>query len=58
MMSIEQIRDQLQDRNLRAVAARCGVNHITLGKIRMGKSIDIRYATLLKLSNYFEKKAG
>lgn len=51
MLTLEEIRDELADRNLRAVAANCGIGYNTLRRILAGES-DPRVSVIEKLSCY------
>ncbi len=54
MMTLEQIRYELQDRRAAIVAAAIGVRVATVIDIREGRVKDPSYSTVLKLSQYFE----
>jgi len=55
MLSLEEIRDKLRDRNLAAVARETGISHITVWKVRSGNQSNFSYATIRILSDYLEK---
>jgi predicted transcriptional regulator len=52
MLSVETMREMLQDRNLREVARRSGISWATLYRIKTGT--DPRASTAEKLSSYLE----
>lgn len=54
MLSIEQIREKLTDRNLAEVSRRIGITRAYLGMIANGSRIP-SYATLKKLSDYLQE---
>ena len=54
MMTIEQIRDALKDRNARIVSRSTGLSYPTVLAIKNGRSIDPRYSTIKTLSEYLE----
>ena len=56
MLNPEQIRNKLQDRRLSVVAEQTGLTVQTLWNIRSGRSKAPEYATIEKLSNYFEER--
>lgn len=51
MLTLEQIRHALTDRNLREVSRRTGIHYMTLGRIKNGQSMPA-YPTAQKLSEY------
>lgn len=53
MLTLEQIRDRLADRNLHQVAERAGIHRQTLYRIASGQT-QPSYETLRKLSEYLE----
>jgi transcriptional regulator with XRE-family HTH domain len=53
MMTLEQIKEQLQDRRLEAVSKATEVHRNTLAAIRDGKNENPTYTVLRKLSDYF-----
>lgn len=53
MLTIEQIKKQLDDRNLHQVAERIGVHRHTVYRIVNGTTVP-SYDTLKKLSDYLE----
>ncbi len=55
MLSLEEIRHKLKDRNLVIVARETGLSHLTVWKVRSGKYDNFSYATIRALSDYLEK---
>lgn len=58
MMTIEQIEQTLQDRNVAAVAAGCGLSRQKVSAIKNGRAKRPTHETIRKLSNYLEQKIG
>lgn len=58
MLTLEQIRDRLRDRNLKRVAQATGLVYMTLVRIASGETPDPRYKKLKILSDYLESKNG
>jgi transcriptional regulator with XRE-family HTH domain len=56
MLSIEQIKEMLKDRNLEAVAERTGLSRQTLSNIRNDKAKAPSYSTIKTISDYLEGK--
>jgi transcriptional regulator with XRE-family HTH domain len=54
MLSPEQIRQQLQDANLRKVAARVDIHYLTLWRLMKGSGVPT-YSTLQALSGYLSR---
>jgi len=54
MLTIEEIREKLQDKNLEAVARRTGLSRQTLSNIRNDKVIAPSYKTIKIISDYLE----
>jgi DNA-binding Xre family transcriptional regulator len=54
-MTIEQIKNKLKDRNLRAVAKAVGVHYNTLYHIATGSNANARASTLAKITTYLER---
>ena len=52
MLTLEQIRDKLADRNLEIVAERTGIHRNTLSAIRTGQNQNPTYNTIMILNNY------
>ena len=58
MLTIEKIRELLQDRNLEAVSKVTGLSRQTLSTIRSGKAKEPSYNTIKIISDYLEGKAN
>lgn len=56
MLTIEQIRAGLEDRNLAEVAQRIGMNRQQLWMIATGKNSNPTIKTLKRVSDYLEGK--
>jgi transcriptional regulator with XRE-family HTH domain len=56
MLSVEQIKEMLKDRNLEIVAERTGLSRQTLSNIRNGKAKAPSYSTIKTISDYLEGK--
>lgn len=54
MLTIENIRQKLQDRNLEAVAKATGISRQTLSSIKNGKAKMPSYQTIKTISDYLE----
>ena len=52
MLTLEEIRAMLDDRNVEKVAERTGIHRNTLGAIRNGSNQNPTYATLKAISDY------
>lgn len=52
MLTIEEIRERLQDRRINYVVRATGLSRITVHNIRTGRQTRPRYETLLALSQY------
>lgn len=57
-MTIEQIREALQDRNLKEVERRTGVHYVTLSRIRSGAHTNPRYQTMKTLEEYLKEQVA
>ena len=55
MLTLDKIRDMLQDRRLDVVSEVTGIHRNTLSGIRSGAITNPRYETLLKLSEYLTR---
>ena len=55
LLTIEQVKQKLQDRRLEVVALATGLHCNTLRYIRDTKQTNVQYATLQKLSDYFAR---
>jgi transcriptional regulator with XRE-family HTH domain len=58
IVTIEQIREALKDRNLKEVERRTGVHYVTLSRIRSGKHKNPRYETVKTLVDYFKEQVA
>lgn len=56
MLSLEQMRELLQDRNLMQVSRLSGVGYSTLHKIRQGNGDKVRHSLVVKLADYLGKQ--
>lgn len=54
MLTLNQIRSMLEDKNVRKVAKACGLHENTVYSLM--RSDNPRYSTVKALSDYFEKK--
>lgn len=57
MMTLEQVRQGLQDRKLRAVAQATGLAYDTVWRVATGRMERVSYDTVKALSDYLEGKA-
>ena len=57
-MTIEQIREALQDRNLKEVERRTGIHYVTLSKIRSGAHDNPRYQIIKALEDYLKEQVA
>ena len=55
MLTIEEIRKRLEDRQLSKVARATGLSTQTLWRIRQSKDVSVRFDTAYKLAQYFER---
>ena len=55
MLTIEEIRKRLEDRQLSKVAKATGLSTQTLWRIRQSKDVSVRFDTAHKLAEYFER---
>jgi transcriptional regulator with XRE-family HTH domain len=55
MLTLDQIREKLQDRRLSVVSEACGISHSYLHLIVNGKRVNPTYEVVKKLSDYLEK---
>lgn len=55
MLTIEEIRERLEDRQLSKVAKATGLSTQTLWRIRQSKDVSVRFDTAYKLAQYFER---
>lgn len=56
MLTPEQIKNKLQDRKLGYIAEQTGLSPQTLWYIKTGKSKNLAFSTIEKLSEYFEER--
>ena len=56
MLTIEKIRELLQDRNLEAVSKATKLSRQTLSSIRSGRAKEPSYNTIKIISDYLEGK--
>lgn len=52
MLGPDQIRQELQDRNLRRVAERCGLHYNAVRRIAVGEVTNPSWETVVKLNEY------
>ncbi len=52
MLTLEEVRAMLDDRNVEKVAERTGIHRNTIAAIRAGSNQNPTYATLKTLSDY------
>ena len=56
MLTLEEIRGKLADRRLDAVAKETGLHVNSIARIRDGKNLNPKHATLAALSAYLEAR--
>lgn len=56
MLTLEEIKERLSDRNLREVSKRTGVGYANLHAIKAGIRSNPTYSVLKPLSDYLEGK--
>lgn len=56
MLTLDEVRKKLQDRNLAEVARRTAIGYVNLHRIKTGKNENPSYQTMVILSNYLESK--
>jgi len=56
MLSIDEIREKLSDRNLREVARRCEMSYMTVYNMANGNIENPGYKTIKTLVDYLEGK--
>ena len=56
MLTLEQIRERLKDRNLKVVAESLELNYITITQVANGSQQNPKYQTVKALSDYLEGK--
>lgn len=57
MLTIEEIKQRLSDRNIKAVAEAIGVSRQTISNIKNGKNTTPAYQTVKAISDYLEGNA-
>lgn len=57
MLTLEEIRERLADRNLKEVSRRTGIGYANLHAIHTGLKNNPTYSVLKPLSDYLEGKA-
>ncbi len=58
MLSIEEMRELLQDRNASAIASITGLSAATIRDIKEGRNTNPTMTTAQKLSDYLTRKAA
>lgn len=58
MLTIEQMRELLQDRNASAIASVTGLSAATIRDIKEGRNTNPTMTTAQKLSDYLTRKAA
>jgi len=58
MLSIEELRELLQDRNASAIASITGLSAATIRDIKEGRNTNPTMTTAQKLSDYLTRKAA
>jgi hypothetical protein len=56
MLTVEEIKERLQDRRIPIVSEATGLSYPTIQKIRDGESDNPSYKTMQRLSEYLEGK--
>ena len=54
MMTLEQVKEKLQDRNIAEVSRRCNLQYQTVFNIATGRNKNPSYNTVVKLVEYFK----
>lgn len=54
MMTLEQVKEKLQDRNIAEVSRRCNLQYQTVFNIANGINKNPSYNTVVKLVEYFK----
>ena len=54
MLTLEQVTQKLQDRNVKEVARRIDLCYLTCWRISTGRARNVSYGAVKKLSDYFE----
>lgn len=58
MLTLEEIKKKLSDRNISAVAKNIGMTRQFISAVKTGKAPNPSYDTVKKLSDYLEGKNG
>lgn len=58
MLTLEEVRELLQDRRIDVVAEATGLHYSTVQEVRAGKSDKPSYQTIKILSDYLEGKTN
>lgn len=58
MLTIEEMRELLQDRNASAIASMTGLSAATIRDIKEGRNTNPTMTTAQKLSDYLTRKAA
>ena len=58
MITLEEIREMLQDRRIPLIVEATGLSYQTITGIRDGLTVNPEYQTLVKLSQYFQAREG
>jgi hypothetical protein len=56
MMTLDQVREVLQDRKLKVVAQGSGLAYDTVRRVAAGSNKSVSYEVVKKLSDYLEAK--
>ena len=56
MLTIEEVKSRLSDRNLKEVSRRTGISYANLYAIGTGRRKNPTYRVIAKLSDYLEQK--
>lgn len=57
-MTLDQIKNALNDRNLKEVERQTGIHYVTLSRIRSGKNNNPRYETIRVLVEYLKEQVA
>lgn len=58
MMTIEKVREALQDRTLTKVAESCGLAYDTVWRVANDRAKSVSYDVVRRLSDYLEQSNG
>lgn len=56
MLTLEEVKKRLSDRNLKEVSRRTGISYANIYAIATGRRENPTYKVIAKLSDYLEKK--